>query len=66
MAKLNIPERYRAGVSAIRLLDEQSVEAIKAALDGTSRQTSNDLGEVQSTPGDMAITAVTSVSSVVH
>ena len=64
MAKLNIPERYRAGVSAIRSLDEQSVQAIKTALDGTGRQESDDPGAVQSTSGNMAITAVTSVSSV--
>ncbi len=33
MAKLNIPERYRSGVSKIRKLDDLSVQEIRAALD---------------------------------
>jgi hypothetical protein len=63
VAKLNIPERYRTGVSAIRTLDSQSVQAIKAALEGTGHQKTDDMGAVQGTLGDMAITAITSIHS---
>lgn len=64
MAKLNIPERYRAGVSAIRNLDDASVRAIKAALKQAGPQKPDDLARVGRTPSDMAVTAVESVLDV--
>ena len=63
MAKLNIPEHYRAGIAAIRTLDDQSVQEIRDALDGTSRQKSGDVNSVARSPKDVAITAVTAVSA---
>lgn len=64
MAKLTIPDRYRAGVSAIRHLDKASVLAIRKALDWGGRQ-KTDLSAVESSPGDMAISAVTSAPTVI-
>jgi hypothetical protein len=64
MAKLNVPERYRAGVSAIRALDEQSVQAIRAALDGTGRRESEDSTTSLGTPNDLAISALATVPTL--
>lgn len=63
MAKLNIPERHRASVAAIRELDEASVQAIRDALDGTTQQKTADFDSTPGTPNDFAITALTTVSA---
>jgi hypothetical protein len=67
MAKLNIPERYRTGVSAIRKLDKESVRAVRAALDRTLEATppgGADGVEIPRDPRGMAVTAVRSVPGV--
>ena len=66
MAKLNIPERYRIGVSKIRRLDERSVREIRKALDQTGEiSPKGDNGiEVPRDPDSVAISAVRSATSV--
>lgn len=67
MAKLNIPERFRAGVAAIRRLDEESVQAVRAALDRPLEATvprDANPDEIPRDPRAMAITAVRSVPGV--
>lgn len=66
MPKLNIPERYRAGVSKIRRLDERSVREIRSALEQpveSPKVTGNGV-EIPSKPDAVAIKAMRSVSSV--
>jgi hypothetical protein len=66
-AKLNIPERYRAGVSKIRRLDDRTVQEIKKALDqaGNESASKNSAGvEASRDPDDIAIAAMRSVASV--
>lgn len=62
MAKLNIPEGYRLGVSKIRTLNEQDARGIRKALD--SVRGVRTPGEPTTTiqPEDAALSAVTSVS----
>lgn len=62
MAKLNIPEEYRFGVSKIRTLNEQSARNIRQALDKVTGV--HPQGEPATTvqPEDAALSAVTSVS----
>jgi hypothetical protein len=64
VARLNIPQHYRAGIAALRTLDDPSVKAIRAALDRAVSQQSEDLGAVPTPPHDMAINAITRVSSI--
>src|SRR5690348_3513037 len=59
MARLTIPERYRAGVAAIRTLDDRSVREIRDALEGIKK--TSDVESVPSTPHDVAVNAITSV-----
>jgi hypothetical protein len=63
MAKLNIPERYRPGVSMIRQLTEADVREIRAALDGvlTSGASEEDLASNKKL-GDIATAATASVT----
>jgi hypothetical protein len=66
LAKLNIPERYRVGVSKIRRLDERTVREIRKALDQpneTPPKSSNGV-EVPRNPDSVAIAAVRSVASL--
>jgi hypothetical protein len=66
LPKLNIPERYRVGVSNIRRLDEPSVRAIRAALDHPEEIIPpNGKGAgVPRDPGSVAISAIRSVSTI--
>jgi hypothetical protein len=66
VAKLYIPERYRAGVSKIRGLDERTVREIRKALDQPSETplANADGLEVPRNPDAVAIAAVRSVSSL--
>jgi len=62
VAKLNIPERYRPGLTMIRQLDADSVRAIKLALDGVQAQTTLDEGSVSGRNIEESVTsAVTTV-----
>lgn len=63
MAKLHIPERYRAGVAKIRTLDDRTVQEIRAALDKPLALGSGDQSGVEAPPkpGEVAITALSSV-----
>lgn len=66
MAKLNIPERYRAGVAKIRRLDDRTVREIRRALDNpgdNTPQNSNGV-EIPRSPDSVAISAVRSVASL--
>jgi hypothetical protein len=62
MAKLNIPDEYRLGVSKIRNLDEQDVRNIRQALDGSIDGTVPAEGSINVKPRDVALTAVRSTS----
>lgn len=62
MAKLNIPERHRAGLAAIRTLDDGSVQKIRDALDGV-KKVSDDATSVSETPKDVAVNAITAISA---
>ncbi len=62
MAKLDIPERYRAGVAMIRQLDADSVRAIRVALDGILAQRTIDEGSASGRSIEESVTsAVTTV-----
>ncbi len=62
MPELNIPERYQAGVSKIRKLDDRTVRDIRKALDSVvTSQEASDISPMQR-PDSVAISAVTSVS----
>jgi len=65
MAKLNIPEIYRAGVSKIRRLDERSVWEIRKALDQAEESTSPRQNGVETPrdPDSVALSAIRSVAS---
>ena len=67
MAKLNIPERYRAGVSKIRRLDERTVQEIRKALDQPPEESPPKSGngiEVPRDPDSASIAAVRSVATL--
>jgi hypothetical protein len=64
VAKLNIPLRYRAGVAAIRTLDDPSVLAIRAALDGAVNQKPGNTGAGATAPHEMAVNAVSGISAL--
>jgi hypothetical protein len=66
LPKLNIPERYRAGVSKIRRLDERTVQEIRKALDNPHEASAkNNHGvEVPRDPNSVAISAVRSVATI--
>lgn len=63
LAKLRIPERYQPGLSAIRTLDDESVRAIRAALEHPLEATTDDRqpAEVPRDPDALAVTALRSV-----
>lgn len=65
MAKLHIPERYRAGVAKIRSLDDRTVQDIRAALDRPLALGSQNQSGIEAPPkpNEVAITAVSSVRS---
>lgn len=64
MAKLRIPDRYQAGVSKIRRLDERTVREIRAALDRPLNLPKSESSvEPPSNPDEVAMTAMRSVSS---
>jgi len=64
VAKLNIPERYRAGVALIRRLDDQSVQEIRNALDKILDTKTQDQDITSGKQlNDLAATAITSASS---
>ena len=59
MAKLNIPDRYRPGLAAIRMLDGKSVQEIRDALEGIKK--AGDVESGSKTPDDVAMNAIASV-----
>ena len=62
MARLNIPERFRAGLSKIRELDERSVQLIRDALEQPVPGFSSDEdGKLPKRPSDIPIEALSSV-----
>jgi|SRR5882724_44004 len=62
MPRLNIPERYQAGISKIRKLDDRTVRDIRSALDSVvTNQEATDVSPVER-PDNVAVTAITSVS----
>lgn len=63
MAKLNIPEKYRPGVSKIRQLSESNVRDIRAALDGilTGGASEEDLASSKKL-GEIATAATASIT----
>lgn len=65
MARLNIPERFRAGLSKIRELDETSVQQIRVALEQPVPGFSSDEdAKLPNRPSDIPVTALASMSSV--
>lgn len=58
MGKLTIPERFRAGVSAIRSLSEQETRAIKESLDLGAQQSQS----LEARKDEIVVTAVASAS----
>jgi hypothetical protein len=65
LAKLNIPERYRVGVSKIRRLDERTVREIRKAFDQSEEAPtqSNNGVQVPRDPDAAAIAAVRSIAN---
>jgi hypothetical protein len=62
VARLNIPERFRAGLSKIRELDERSVQLIRDALEQPVPGFSSDEdGKLPKRPSDIPIEALSSV-----
>ena len=62
MARLNIPERFRAGLSRLRLLDEPSVLQIRAALEQPiPGYGPDDDVNLPGKPSDLPITALSSM-----
>jgi hypothetical protein len=66
LAKLNIPQRYRAPLSSIRFLSEESVQKIRFLLDQVVLAESSSTGTDAQMPSDpgAVITAVKSSASV--
>lgn len=65
MAKLNIPERYRAALAMIRTLDDRTVQEIRAALDrpiAAGLQVEGGVA-VPVKPGEVASSAIGSITS---
>jgi len=63
VAKLNIPSRYRAGVSQIGRLEESTIQDIRNALDRILQDRNLDEAASQNKPDQVAMTAVNSVSN---
>ena len=66
MSKLNIPERYRAGVAKIGSLDDPTVRLIRSALDGViGGVEASDIATAGERPDSVAATALASVASTI-